>query len=880
MSTGLSAHSHVNSSHVNPVAYWSTMLIGGIIALIGLVLAAGGIWLISLGGSWYYLVAGVGLVASGGLMIAGRMLGLYAYLITYIFTLIWALWEVGFDGWAQVPRLVAPTVLLVLVLLTIPVLRKLDPGQGRSRPAGAVSGVAVLAFASFGLLAVPGLLHTPAQAQDQVQTENQAATPDAGGTAAPAVEPDAASPQAPDESAAAETAPPALEAAEQEGANAGAADENAEISSTDTEQSPEPMAMADVGEDWPAYGGTYHADRYSPLDQITPDNVGDLEKVWTYETGDLPNEQTKGEYSPETTPLKIGENVYLCSAKNKLMALEAETGLERWHYDPQVPDDAIPYGATCRGVVYYENTAAGPDELCATRIIEGTLDARLIAVDANTGQVCSDFGTNGAVDMRDGIGETVPGWYGNVAAPTIVRGVVVMGAQVKDGQAEDAPSGVIRGYDAITGELLWAWDMGQPELNGEPPEGETYSRGTPNMWTSAAGDDELGYVYIPLGNSAVDYYGGNRKDFENEYSSSLVALDVTTGKEVWHFQTVHYDIWDYDLGSQPSLVDFPSDDGAVPAIVLPSKQGEIYVLNRETGESLFPVEEREVPTEGGVEDPDRISPTQPYSGYATLAQDRLQEKDMWGMSPLDQLWCRIQFRMANYDGEYTLPTEEGHYIEYPGYNGGSDWGSVAIDTDNGILIANYNDMPNYNRLLDREEAEKRGLTPITNPQGSHDNPQAGSPYAIEINAGWRESWTGLMCKQPPYGGIRAIDLKTGDTLWDEPIGEARENGPFGIPSMLPITIGTPNNGGPLITAGGLVFIAAATDNLIRAIDIKTGEVVWTDELPAGGQSTPMTYSVAGRQYIAFMAGGHHFMETPVGDYVVAYALPEQANNPQ
>jgi quinoprotein glucose dehydrogenase len=627
--------------------------------------------------------------------------------------------------------------------------------------------------------------------------------------------------------------------------------------------------------DWVAYGGTKHALRYSSLDEISTDTVGKLQKVWTFRTGDLPHSsETEGKYSPETTPIKVGDNLYLCSATNVIIALDAGTGREWWRYDPNVPDDAIPYGATCRGVAYYENTQAEPDSLCAARIIEGTLDARLIAVDAETGQPCPDFGTNGNVDLREGMGDLVPSWYGNVAAPTIVRGIVVIGGQVLDGQAEDAPSGVIRGYDAVTGELAWAWDMCKPELTGMPPDGETYTRGTPNMWTSAAGDDALGYVYLPLGNSAVDYYGGNRKDCENEFSSALVAIDVTTGKPVWHFQTVHYDVWDYDLGSQPTLVDFPTDDGSVPAVILSSKQGEIYALDRRNGEPLFPVEERNVPTDSGVE-PESLSETQPFSGYHSLAQPVLQEKDMWGMSPVDQLWCRIAFRRASYKGEYTPPTHDRRYVQYPGYNGGSDWGSVAVDPEDGILVANYNDMPNLNRLLTREEADARGLTPIDRPGGKHDNAQAGSPWAIDVNAGWRLGLTGLMCKEPPYGGIRAIDLATGKTLWDVPLGEARANGPFGISSMLPIRIGTPNNGGPLATAGGLIFVAATTDNLIRAIDIETGEVVWKDELPAGGQANPITFEANGRQFVAIFAGGHHFMETPVGDYLIAYALPRE-----
>jgi quinoprotein glucose dehydrogenase len=632
--------------------------------------------------------------------------------------------------------------------------------------------------------------------------------------------------------------------------------------------------MLETGADWPAYGGTYHATRYTPLGQITPENVSNLEQVWQFRTGDMP-EGDEG-YSPENTPLKVGNTLFVCSAMGIVIGVDATTGKEEWRYDPEVSSDAIPYGATCRGVAYYEVPDAGT-ELCARRILWGTLDARLIAVDAETGQPCSDLGNSGQVNLDQGIGETVPGWYSVTSAPTIVRGVVVIGAQVKDGQAEDAPSGVVRGYDAATGELAWAWDLGNPALRGLPPEGEVYTRGTPNMWTTASGDEDLGYVYLPLGNSSVDYYGSNRSEAENRYATSLVALDVSTGEPVWHFQTVYHDVWDYDLGSQATLVDFPGEGGRVPAVVLPSKQGDIYVLDRRTGEPLVPFEEREVP-QGGVE-PDYLSPVQPFSLYHTLARPPLTEADMWGMSPIDQLWCRIQFRQAAYAGIYTPPTTDRHWIQYPGYNGGSDWGGIAIDPERGVIVANYNDMPNFNRLIPREEADQAGLAPIYAPDGGEETPlgeagpQIGAPYAIQVNAGWR-GWTGLLCKQPPYGGIRAIDLASGETLWDRPFGTARRNGPFGIPSFLPFDIGTPNNGGAVLTSSGLVFIAAATDDLFRAIDIETGETLWQTVLPAGGQANPFVFEVDGREFVGIMSGGHHFMETRVGDQVTVWALPE------
>jgi quinoprotein glucose dehydrogenase len=826
--------------------FWAVRILALVMIIFGLPIAAGGAWLITLGGSWYYLFAGIGLIVSAVFLWRHDSVGVWAYLLTFLGTLVWALWERGMDGWAQVPRLVAPTIILLLVLFAIPALRR--PFAG-SRAAIAASLVGL------GALGLSGGVLTSVQQTDLFAQE--APVPDPGPTLAPA-------PAQPD----AEIAPAIVPENEEPAAG--------------TTPSPNraPGIVAEVGADWPAYGGTYEAVRFSPIGQITPENVGQLEKVWEFNTGDMPSEAAEGKYSPENTPLKIGSNLYLCTAMNILIAVDAASGLEEWRYDPGVSTDAIPYGATCRGVAYYEAPELSPDAACATRILVGTLDARLIAVDAQTGQPCADFGNQGQVNLEDGIGDTVPGWYAVTSPPTIVRGVAVLGAQVKDGQDEDAPSGVVRGYDAVTGELAWAWDLGNPSNRGAPPEGEVYTRGTPNMWTIAAADEELGLVYLPLGNSSVDYYGSNRSELENEYATSLVAVDVTTGEDVWHFQTVRNDVWDYDLGSQPSLIDFPTAEGTVPALVLASKQGDIYILDRATGQSLFDVEDRAVP-QGGVE-PDYLSPTQPFSAYHTLAFPDLTEADMWGMTPLDQLWCRIQFRQSHYEGIYTPPTTDRHWIQYPGYNGGNDWGSVAVDLERGLLIANYNNMPNHNRLVPREEADAAGLAPIYDASGQAETslgeagPQIGAPYAIDVNAGWRMP-TGLLCTQPPYGGIRAIDLATGETVWDRPFGQARNNGPFGLPTFLPLDIGTPNNGGPIITAGGLIFVAATTDDLIHAIDIQTGETVWTDSLPGGGQTTPISYEIDGRQYIVIAPGGHHFMETAISDAVIAYALPAENN---
>ena len=856
--------------------FWWTIFVGVVLLVFGLPIAVGGLWLITLGGSWYYLPAGIGLLLTAWFLFRHDVTALWIYLTTWVATLVWALWEAGLDGWAQVPRLLAPTIVLFLVLTTLPALR------GRARDFGrAALAAMVLAAGAIGAFAVAnqGVERTTAQEVDEpaLQPEAAAAPPPSGTDAqtqqaapsAPSVAPEGQS-----ESAPARGAEPAGEGVARE-------DESLEASEeAPATESIEPTFVSlEVGVDWPAYGGNYHATRYSPLDQITSENVGLLEKVWEYRTGDLPEDDEP--FGNQNTPIKVGDRLYLCSATNHITALDAATGAEFWTYDPGVSTDNVGYNASCRGLVYFENPQAERGELCATRTVNLTHDARMIALDTETGQLCPDFGNGGMVNLLDGIGDTAPGFYAPTSPPTLVRDVLVVGSQVSDNQQRTAPSGVIRGYNVVTGELEWAWDMNRPGDNGLPPEGEIYSPGTPNMWTIASGDDELGLVYLPMGNSAVDYWGGTRSDAENTYSTAIVALDVETGKVAWHYQTVHYDVWDYDLGGQGTLVDFPTEDGPVPAIIMPSKQAQFYILNRETGEPLVSIEERPAP-QGGVE-PERLSPTQPYvTDFPNLLKPDITEADMWGATPLDQLWCRIQYRQAEYDGVYTPPTVHQPWIQFPGYNGGTDWGGIAVDPERGLLIANYNNMPNYNQLVPREEVDEMGVFSITDPNydpeagsGSHGSisPQAEAPYGIRVNAGWRVPLTGLLCKEPPYGGIAAIDLNTREMIWDRPFGTARKNGPFGIPSMLPFDIGTPNNGGGVITASGLFFIGAATDDLFRAIDVETGERLWEAELPAGGQATPMTYEARGKQFVVINAGGHDFMETPIGDYFIAYALP-------
>jgi quinoprotein glucose dehydrogenase len=838
------------------IGFWLTMVLAVCIVLFGIPIFAGGIWLITLGGSWYYVFAGLGLLLTAFFLFQRSMLAIWVYLLTFAGTLVWAVWEAGLDGWAQVPRLLAPTIVLVLDLLTIPDLRN-HFRRGSERVMASIAGILALGAASAILVL----------GQDTSAIAQQAEPP--------AEEPAEESPLQPE----------APEAPSPEEDDPVATDEEAIDEEVETEPSG-PVSPTGVpvlasaetpiaGTDWFAYGGDKRATRYSPLDQITRDNVGDLELIWEYRTGQMPEEGDR--YSNQNTPLKIDDKLLICASMNHVIAVDAATGLEIWRYDPGVPKDAIPYSAACRGLAYYESPTIPAGELCAQRVLMNSIDARLFALDIATGQLCSDFGEGGIVNLEEGIGHTVPGWYAPTSPPMIVRNIAVVFSQVRDGQRRDAPSGVVRGYEVETGELAWAWDLGNPELTGLPPEGETYTRGTPNVWTIASGDNELGHVYLPMGNSAVDYWGGDRSDAENEYSSAIVALDVTTGEVAWHYQTVHYDIWDYDLGSQGTLVDFPTPEGPVPALIVPTKQAMFYIFDRRTGELLVEVEERPVP-QGGVE-PDRLSPTQPFVvDFPNALKPDIEERHMWGMTPLDQLWCRIQYHQSVYEGMYTPPSTDW-WLQFPGYNGGSDWGGVAVDTERNIMVANYNITVNRNRLVPREEVDEYGIVPLDEPgwadnSPSNISPQAGTPYGIQVNAGWRVPFTDMLCTQPPYGGIMAVDLETREVLWDKPFGTARKNGPFGIPSMLPFDIGTPNNAGAVVTSTGLIFIAATTDDLLRAMDIETGEVLWETALPAGGQAGPAMYEADGRQYLVINAGGHTFMQTPIGDYFLAYALPD------
>lgn len=607
-------------------------------------------------------------------------------------------------------------------------------------------------------------------------------------------------------------------------------------------------AVADVVADgqWLHYGNDLGGKRYSPLTQLAPDNIAGLKRAWMYRIeGDR-------KMTLEVTPLMVDDSVYLCSASNEIISLDAESGAERWRFDPQNHNSMPPMWRACRGVAYYRvPDAAGA---CSARVITATADGYLLAVDARTGKPCEAFGEEGYVDIMKGTGHA-DGRYELTSAPTIVRGRIVIGGSAADNKHVDERISVIRAYDAVTGAFVWAWDMGRPGEHGEPSPGETYTPGTPKSWAPMSGDETLGLVYAPMGNSTPPLWGADRVPAIDKYASAVVALDAETGEPRWSFQTVHHDIWDYDLPAQPTLVDLTIDGETVPALIQPSKQGQIYVLDRRDGKPLIPVEERPTPQDGAPGE--RLSSTQPFSsGMPDLESRMLTEAEMWGVTPFDQLWCRIKFHEARYEGVYT-PPGLGKSISYPGLMGGMNWGGVSIDPRRQLLVVNWSRMPSIMQMIPRAEAD----------QGGEPFRGINSPFLSPL---------GAPCLSPPYHLLTVVDLRTQKVTWTRRLGTARESGPFGIASRLPIPLGAPGIGGSIITGSGIVFIGATNDKVFRAFDVQNGDLLWQDDLPAGAHATPMTYlsPASGRQFVVIAAGGHAALRSAPGNYVIAYALPK------
>jgi membrane-bound PQQ-dependent dehydrogenase (glucose/quinate/shikimate family) len=474
------------------------------------------------------------------------------------------------------------------------------------------------------------------------------------------------------------------------------------------------------------------------------------------------------------------------------------------------------------------------------------------------------------------MGRLEAGFYSISSAPVIINGNVVVGSHVVDGVHTNEPSGVVRAYDVGSGRLAWAWDVGRPGQYGAPPEGQTYTPGTPNSWAPMSADPVLGLVYVPMGAATPDFWGAHRSAAADHFGSSVTALDARTGAPRWSFATVHHDVWDYDVPSQPTLADIRVNGKVLPALIQPTKRGEIFVLNRQTGKPIFPVSE--IATPQGASKGDFLSPTQPFSrSLPSFGGPRLTERDMWGITPLDQLWCRIRFRELRYDGPMTPPNIDEALL-WPGFVGGSNWGSASINPVDGTLIVNAIHLANIMRLVPRAEFGDRraGVDHFGYGNGPYAPPQRGTPFGVEVTAFM--SPLAMPCIRPPYGTLSAVDLRTGKLKWSAPVGTARNSGPWGLSTGLPLTVGTPNMGGTINTAGGLTFFAGTQDPSIAAFDTQSGKQLWYHLLPAGGQATPMTYisPKSGRQFVVIAAGGNHVMQSPTGDYVVAFALPSNS----
>ncbi|WP_435955198.1 glucose/quinate/shikimate family membrane-bound PQQ-dependent dehydrogenase [Dryocola sp. BD626] len=773
--------------------------------LTGLYLLIGGIWLVAIGGSWYYPIAGVVMLITAWLLWQRKALALWLYAAFLLCTLAWSVWEVGFDFWALTPRLDVVFFFGVWLLLPFVYRQFILPSAGAKPALGAVLAVTVVAL-------VWAVFNDPQEINGTLSAD----------------------------------------------ANAPAATATSSIPDAD----------------WPAYGRNQEGQRYSPLKQINDKNVGQLKEAWSFQTGDVKRATDPGEITNEVTPIKIRDTLYLCTAHQQLFALDAATGKQKWKFDPRLDTNPSFQHVTCRGVSYHEATAdnASPDVVsdCPRRIILPVNDGRLFAINADNGQLCESFANKGILNLQTNMPVTTPGMYEPTSPPIITDKVIVIAGAVTDNYSTREPSGVIRGFDVNSGKLLWAFDPGAKDPNAIPGDEHHFSLNSPNSWAPAAYDAKLDLVYLPMGVTTPDIWGGNRTPEQERYASSIVALNATTGKLAWSYQTVHHDLWDMDMPSQPTLADITDKNGnTVPVIYAPAKTGNIFVLDRRDGKLVVPAPEKPVPQ--GAAKGDYVTPTQPFSDLSFRPKKDLSGADMWGATMYDQLVCRVIFHKLRYEGIFTPPSEQGTLV-FPGNLGMFEWGGISVDPNRQVAIANPMALPFVSKLMPRGPGNP--MEPPKDAKGSGTEtgiqPQYGVPYGVTLNPFL--SPFGLPCKQPAWGYISAVDLKTNEVVWKKRIGTVRDSSPL----PLPFKMGMPMLGGPISTAGNVLFIGATADNYLRAYNMSNGEKLWEARLPAGGQATPMTYEVNGKQYVVISAGGHGSFGTKMGDYIVAYALPDDA----
>ena len=623
-----------------------------------------------------------------------------------------------------------------------------------------------------------------------------------------------------------------------------------------------------LGAGWSHYGGDAGGSRYSALGQITPTNVDRLKIAWTMSTGAFEGREAARHRSAfQTTPILVEDRLVFCTQFNDVIAIDPGSGEEIWRFDPEAPLDGRPANQfTCRGVSQWRNPDARAGEFCGLRIFTGTVEAEVIALDAATGAPCTDFGENGRVRVEPSLSLRWPGEFQITSAPSIVAGKVVVGSSIGDNLRTESPSGTVHAFDAVTGALAWSFNP-VPRDPVDPAReswsGDSADRvGHANVWSTMSVDHERGLIFLPTSSASPDFYGGDRVG-DNRYANSVVALRGETGEVAWSYQIVHHDVWDYDLPAQPGLYQVWRDGRTHDVVAQVTKTGHVFVLDRDTGAPFLPIVETPAPQDGAVAG-ETLSPTQPVpSATPMIVPDQVDPEDAFGVTFWDKNACAKLLKGLRRDGLFTPPSEQGTLL-YPFTGGGANWGSAAFEPSRNLLIVNMSSLGHAIRLY-RQTGDERPVSSL-----AHDEeyaPMEGAPYAMT-----REtvlSPLGLPCTPPPWGVLAAVDLASGAIVWRKTLGTTED-----LANGLALKFGTPNVGGPIVTAGGVVFIGAAMDDYLRAFDVETGAELWKGRLPAGGQATPMTYEWGGAQYVVIAAGGHARLGTKSGDYIVAFKLPD------